>query len=125
MTLTDERPPGQASGGTPPPDGAVATQSRTDRLLAALVEVQQRAAADPRVRRAGGAAGTVAVRVGRGLVAVARSIRPLGWTVVVLTVAAWFAGMELGWLELLTVAGVGLCLLVLCALFRVSRHECG
>ncbi len=120
MTVTDERPSGQTSGGTPAPDGAAVTQSRTDRLLAALVDVQQRAAADPRVRRAGGVAGTVIVRFGRGVVAAIRSIRPLGWTVVVLTVAAWFAGMELGWLELLTVAGVGLCLLVLCALFLVG-----
>ena len=125
MALTDEETiarPGQV-----PVEGDTigTSRSRTDRLLAAMSDVQRRASSDPRLRRAGGVAGGLAVRVVRVARIVAGSVRPLGWIVVVLTVVAWAAGQALGWTELLVVAGVGLCLLALCGLFLLGGSVVG
>ena len=122
MALTDEETvarPGQSP--VPVPDDTTGTsRSRTDRLLGALSDVQRRASADPRLRRAGGVAGGLAVRIVHAVRTVAGSVRPLGWLVVALTVVAWLIGESLGWTELLVVSGVGLCLLALCGLFLIG-----
>ncbi|BDZ39609.1 DUF58 domain-containing protein [Microbacterium suwonense] len=54
---------------------------------------------------------------------VAAVIRPLGWIVMVLAVAAWVVGQLLGWQEV-AVAGLVLAMLaVICALFLIGRTE--
>ena len=120
MAVTDEETvvrPGQVPE---PGDVDGTSRSRTDRLLSALSDVQRRASADQRLRRAGGVAGGLAVRIVRAARTVAGSIRPLGWLVVALTVVTWLIGQSLGWAELLVVSGVGLCLLALCGLFLIG-----
>jgi len=120
MSPAGRRPPPPERQGEGSRDAGGTTLTRTDRLVATLVDAQRRASADPRVRRAGSVASTVRLHSEHGVRAAANSVRPLGWTVAVLTIAAWIAGVELGWLELLTVAGVGLCVLVLSALFLIG-----
>jgi uncharacterized protein (DUF58 family) len=54
---------------------------------------------------------------------VASVIRPLGWTVMALAVAAWVTGMLLGWQEVATVGLVLAVVAVICALFLIGRTE--
>lgn len=54
--------------------------------------------------------------------AVARSwVSPLGWTLLGLGLAAWWAGARYGWSELLVVAAVALVLLAACLLLALGR----
>jgi uncharacterized protein (DUF58 family) len=54
---------------------------------------------------------------------IASVIRPLGWTVMALAVAAWITGMLLGWQEVATAGLVLAIVVVICALFLIGRTE--
>ncbi|MDT0156118.1 DUF58 domain-containing protein [Microbacterium sp. ARD32] len=65
----------------------------------------------------------IGARVLARLQSIAAVIRPLGWTVMALAVAAWITGQLLGWHELI-VAGLVLALVAaICALFLIGRTE--
>ena len=52
-----------------------------------------------------------------------KTVTPLGWTVVAVSVAALVAGVAAGWLELLIAGTTGLLTTALCVLFTLSRGQ--
>lgn len=52
---------------------------------------------------------------------VVRVVTPLGWLVLAVSVAAWPAGVVLGWVELTLLAGTGLCAFAACTLLTLGR----
>ncbi|OJU40806.1 MAG: hypothetical protein BGN97_16595 [Microbacterium sp. 69-10] len=54
---------------------------------------------------------------------IAAVIRPLGWTVMALAVAAWVTGQLLGWQEVVVTGLVLAAVAVICALFLIGRTE--
>ncbi|WP_309066660.1 DUF58 domain-containing protein [Microbacterium sp.] len=83
-------------------------------------------AAAPQGEREAGWRDIVAVIAGRALDRlrrIAAAIRPLGWTLMALTVVLWVLGTALGWQELRIAALVLAIVLLVCAAFLLGRTE--
>lgn len=71
----------------------------------------------PRIERVRRVAAPVTTRVAAG----ARTLTVAGRAVLVLTVVTWLLGWRLGWEEMIVVAGTGVVLLAVSALFMIGR----
>ena len=52
-----------------------------------------------------------------------KMIRPFGWVVLAAAFVSWLFGMWLGWLELMTLAGISGVLVALCVVFLLGRQS--
>jgi len=93
---------------------------RASTLRGSFGTMGNRLLTDPRLHRFVALSRRIGTSGLRGVMMAVRCVRPLGWSVVAVSVVAWLLGVELGWAELLTVATVGVCALALCSLFLLG-----